>query len=594
MIKEKIRYDYIKADKITAVILPAFLFAVSFIYLYFLRNSLFFYQEGTSLFICSDEYLQKFINKPGGLLEYTGNFLMQGYFSPLYGASVLTLINVIFYFLIVRTGKILTGKISIVRLFALLPAFTLLLLQTGYEHFMHYNLGFILISCYFLLCISSKNRHLQLILISILPAFYYVTGSFAIIFACLYICWSVLYEKGVYRSLMPALILLICTITWFLFKEVLFYQPVEKLTGYPLPFNDLKRFNGLLLFLSLYIILYPLLIKIIDKLKVREKISRVLVPSLQTTVVIMIIISLIKLYNPDLVRIMQLEKMVALQDWDGIIRQQERFPVANIFAQYYYNLALTEKGILCERMFHAPQDFGPNSLCLPRLNEYYNRSVHFYYTIGLINAARHIAYESMIAYGYRPGNIKILIKTELINGNFRVAEKYINDLKRTLHYRKWAEKYEKMLYKPETVLADKELAQKIMILPGTDFFIRPDDRENINLLFLSNPVNFKAFEYRMAWMLLEKDYKTVVNEIRMMKMLGYKIIPRHLEEAVVGFTNITKIFPDLGGLSLRADAENDFFEYGSAYNLYSNRKELLSEEMKRLWGKTYWYYLQFK
>jgi len=133
-----------------------------------------------------------------------------------------------------------------------------------------------------------------------------------------------------------------------------------------------------------------------------------------------------------------------------------------------------------------------------------------------------------------------------------------------------------------------------MLLPQTDFFIRPDDRENVNLLFLANPLNLKAFEYKIAWMLLEKDYKAAVNEIRIMKILGYKTIPRHLEEAVVGYTNITKLVPDLGGLSVRSEVETNFREYGSVYNLYSARKDLLEQKVREAGGKTLWYYLQFK
>lgn len=590
----KKNFNKIRADKVTAIIIPFLLFAVSFLYLLIFRNSLFFYQENTSMFIYTHEYLLRFTNKPGGLLEYIGNFVIQGYFSPVYGALVIGLVNVIFYHLLINTGQALGGRIQTVRFYALLPSVALLVASTDYEHFMHYNLGFLLVIVYFFLCIFSKKSHLQLSFLLLLPLFYYVTGSFAIIFACIYICWSILYNKGIYRTLIPVIILLVLGITFFIFRNLLFYQPVSVLTGYPLPFTDFKNISGFVLFISIYIILFPLVIRLTDIVQIRENILKISDHVLPVLVLFVMILLLIRFHNPDLVKIIELEKKVSGQDWDGIIKQQEESPVANVIAQYYYNIALSEKDLLCERIFHAPQDFGAQSLCLPRRNEYYNRSVHFYYTIGLINEARHLAYESMVAYGYRPGNIKMLIKTELINGNFRVAEKYLNDLKRTLHYRKWAEKYERMLYKPEAVRYDSEFNRKIMLLPGTDFFIRPDDRENINLLFMSNPANLKAFEYRLAWMLLEKDYKSAVNEIRMMKLIGYRTIPRHLEEAAVGYTNITKILPDLGGLSIRPEVENDFYEYGSAYNLYSNRKDILQEEMFKTGGKTLWYYLQFK
>lgn len=590
----KNKFNTEKSDRIIVIIIPAILFVMTFLYFFFFRNTLFFYQENASLFIYSEEYLGKFIHKPGGLIVYIGNFLTQCYFNNIYGSILLALIILSVYFIFVRIGRILGPTSAFTEIIALIPSVILLVLQTDYEHFIHYNLGFILVAGYFLLTISTENRFRRFVLILLLPLFYYLTGSFTIIFTLLFICWSVIYEKNHFRFLNPVLLLLICLITFFVLKNYLFYQPAEILTGYPLSFYPLKQLRLLMLILSIFCIFLPVLFKLSDFIRMRHKVRFFLLPSLTLMIFLLLICSLLRSYNPDLVKIIKMESMVVSQDWNGIIRQQEESPVANVIAQYYYNLALSEKGLLCERMFNAPQDFGAGSLCLPRVNQYYNRSVHFYYATGLINEARDIAYESMVAYGYRPVNILMLIKTELINNNFRAAEKYINDFGKTLHYRKIAGKFREMLYRPEAVMADKELGAKLLLLPQNDFFIRPDDRQNINLLFMSNPTNLISFEYRLAWMLLEKDYKSAVNEIGMMRFLGYKTIPRHLEEAVVGYSNITRQMPDLGGLVLRPEAEKDFFEYGSAYNLYSRNKETLAEEMKKTGGKTYWYYLQFK
>ncbi len=582
------------AGRHTAILIPLILFVVSFLYLLIFLDSLFHYQENNSLFIYTAEYLQKFINKPGGLLEYTGNFLAQGYFSPLYGSIIVALLIVILYFIFVKTGKELTNKIHVARILALLPSALLLLAQTNFEHFMHFNLGFLAVAGYFMLSVRSEKRYVKLICIFLFPVFYYLTGSFAFIFTGLFIFCSLMFEKGIHRILMPVILLLVSTASFLIFKDIVFYQPVKTLTGYPVSFHDPVSLRTMIIILTSYFILYPLLLKAGISFQFRNTDLSRFEPAAYIIIFLLLLLSLLKFYNPDLVKILRLEKMIADADWDGIITQQEKSPVPNVIAEYYYNLALSEKEIMCEKMFHGPQDFGPGSLSLPRTPEYYNRSMYFYYTIGIVNEARHLAYESMVALGLRPGNLKMLIKTELINGNYRVAEKYINDLGKTLHYRKQASKYEKLLKNPDLIRSDPELGRKLLLLPGTDFFIRPDDRDNINLLFYSNPSNLKAFEYRLARMLLEKDYKAAVNEIRNMQLLGYKTIPRHLEEAAVGYSNITKLLPDLGGLAIRPEAEKDFYEYGSAYNLYSNSKEMLAEKMKKDWGKTYWYYLQFK
>jgi hypothetical protein len=583
-----------KAERTQDCLLAAALFAVSFLFFFFFRNTLFSYQESTTLFIYTGEYLAKFTDKPGGLIVYLGNFLTQAYFSPFCGSFILALLNVSLWFIMAGAGNSLHAGLLLKRILFLFLFVLMLLFQSQYEHFIFYSLGFLMVAGYFSLIAATEARLLRFIYLLGLPLFYYIAGSFAVLFVLLLSCWSLIYEKDYFRFLNPLFLILAGLLSFFVFRNFLFYQPAVTLAAYPLSFTGLRQLHLSMILLALFFVFLPLFFKLTGVIRINDRMRAFLFPAFSLVLFLLLLFFSLKYRNSGLVRIIRLEGMVARQDWNGVIKQQEESPVANLIAQYYYNLALSEKGLLCERMFNAPQDFGANSLSLPRLNEFYNRSFHFYYTAGLVNEARHLAYESMVAYGYRPGNIDMLIKTELINGNFRVAEKYVNDLKKTLHYRKNAKRYQKMLYRPEAVRADSELGRKIMLLPGNDFFIRPDDRENIDLLFMSNPLNLKAFEYRLAWMLLEKDYKSAVYEIRRMKFLGYNTIPRHLEEAVAGYANISGQMPDLGGLSLRPGTERDFFEYGSAYNLHSRNKETLAGEMKKTAGKTYWYYLQFK
>ena len=186
--------------------------------------------------------------------------------------------------------------------------------------------------------------------------------------------------------------------------------------------------------------------------------------------------------------------MVTGQDWDGVIKTQETCQLSNLIAEYYYNLALAEKGLLCERMFFGRQDFRTRSLIIPwdsqaGINNIF-RGVYFFYAIGMINEAHRWAFESMVMQGYRPENIKLLIKTNLINGHYKIAEKYINVLKKTWHYRKWAEKYESMLNNPESIKSNPELGEKIRIRPVADFSIRiKNPQTNIPALLMSNPDN---------------------------------------------------------------------------------------------------------
>ncbi|MCE5348214.1 MAG: DUF6057 family protein [Bacteroidales bacterium] len=570
----------------------ALLFIISAIYFYWFSNGLLFYQENRSLFIFSGEYLQKFASEPGGLLEYAGNFLAQGYFNTIYGALLISSLLILPGIILINISKRLSAYKSFSLLLILFPSCILLLVQTNYDHFIHNNLGYLFVMLWFLISILPEKKHIRFFILVLFPVFFYLAGCFALVYLGMYIVYVIIYEKGRLRYFLPASMLLYAFLIYVVFKNLIFLQPGDQLLRYPLPFINISKVPALLSILGVFVIFFPLFVKI-SELFTKKKYANIIPFATMLTVLPITVLLLCRKYDPDLENLVQLEKAVSNQDWNLVIRQHENFPSTNVIGQYYYNLALSEKDQLCDRLFFGRQDFGAKALTLPRDNAHINRAVHFYYTVGLISEAHHLAYESMVGFGYRPENIKLLIKTELIDGNYKIAERYINVLKKTLHYRNWAAKYEKMLNNHALVYSDPELGEKIRMLPKRDFFLGPDDAQNIGLIVAANPNNKRAFEYKMARFLLDKNYKAVVNEVKKMGAMGYTSIPRHIEEAVVGFENLTNESPDLGGLFVSPETEARFFQYGTLYNQNSGHKSLLEKAMKKAAGNTFWYYLQF-
>jgi hypothetical protein len=386
----------------------------------------------------------------------------------------------------------------------------------------------------------------------------------------------------------------IASITFLVFKEVLFFQPGVQYFRYPLPLTYISKVPASYNILLACFIFYPIFLKIVEKLKAGKRYNGLIILATMMIVYPITVCLLFKYYDRNLTQFFRIEKSVFRQDWDSVIRKQESFRSTNSNSQYYYNLALSGKGQLCNRMFFGPQDFGIKSLTLQHDEGQINRSGYFYYIIGLTNEAHHLAYESRVLNGRNPENIKMLIKTELINGNYLIAERYINVLKKTLHYRDQAAKYEKMLNNPSLVNSDPELKEKISSFPKKDFFIHPDDFVNIELILKSDPYNKRAFEYKMAFMLFNKDLKGIVNEANKMKGMGYEYIPRHIEEAILLYIFATHETPDLGGLSISPETDSRFRKYLYVFNNNFRNKQVLEREIKKVGEKTYWYYFQFK
>jgi len=172
-----------------------------------------------------------------------------------------------------------------------------------------------------------------------------------------------------------------------------------------------------------------------------------------------------------------------------------------------------------------------------------------------------------------------------------MARKYINILKKTMNYRDLAKKYEKMAGNPELIEADPELGGKRKLLPVKDFIVKlKNQQENVLLLLQANPGNRQAFEYMMAWFMLERNVDNVCNEIQKMKGMGYTRLPRHIEEAAVWYSSYSGRLPDLGGLKISDETIKRFAEYRRA----ASQTDPGKGNIKKISGNTFWYYLEFR
>jgi hypothetical protein len=551
----------------------------------------FFVQEQKILFIYSGEYFLSFASKPGGVLEFAGAFLTQGYRSALYGALLLTSVFILFSVSCVKVAKLLIrGDKSVPPILALVPSFLLLLILVREDHYLYQFLGYLLMVVCFHVAVKSIEKGLFGIIPGSFPFLYYLTGSFSFLFVMMIMTYSLSFLKRRQKFIHPLLLVVSVTCTFFIFREIIFLQPTKVLLSYPLVYF---KFPDILP--AGYMVVFPFFIKAGMNLKREGKSTDGLALASLVLLFISVVFYLRLQYDPERRKELILEKVYIGQKWNDVIRIHEKYRSKNAAGQYFFNLALVEKDELCEKLFTCRQDYHGKSLTLPRTKENLSKVFYFYYAIGLINEAYHLAYESMVIHGYQAENLKMLVKTDLINGNHIIAERHINLLKKTLFYRKWAFRYEKMLYKPGAVLSDTELGTKTMLQPRFDFFVSTDDRNNLDMMLIANPDNTRAFECRMAWLLLDKEYKNVVYHVKQMKEMRYRRIPHHIEEALIIFENQKYEMPYLGGFKVSGATRNRYQSY------LSDRRKTGAEDSKRAmlkmgprWKDTLWYYFDYQ
>jgi len=459
-----------KTNKIPAkendIFLFIFLFfIIVFGYFCFLGNYVLYFQETQSLFIFSGDFLHQRLLKPGGLLEFAGRFLKQFYAGRVEGslilASVLSLVAYIFH----RINRRLLPDGSFTLPLILVPSSLLMLMQANYYHLMEYNLGFMMVLAFYLFFISSSGKWRRIAVLILFPLFYYIAGGYAMIFAGLYIIHMLFKENGRNKFYQILILLILAGLSFLVSVRMLFLEPSANLIFYPLPWLEDKSYRTAFIFLTAFVVLYPLICNIASRYGKATLNTRNFSLFEAFIILALSIIIILRIYNPQTSRVVEIQKLVFAGKYSEAASLHERKPSLNLIGQYFYNYALAESGQLCDRMFRGRQDFGYSALILPWGDVHLDRGAYFYYAVGLANEAHRWAYEEMTVYGYRPGNLKMLAKTSLINGDCLMARKYLSILEKTIYYRKWAKDLLKLADNPELIDSHPELGAKRKLLP---------------------------------------------------------------------------------------------------------------------------------
>lgn len=582
----------IKKDLVFSTLLYLIFFAGSFIYFGLFIDYIFFYQEKSTLFITSSDFLVENLHQPGGLLVYLGKFLSTFFYYPLYGAAIVSTILTLIVLAVSKIISSVAGKhVPIVPfIFGIL----LFYLQADYHFLLFNNLGVLLQLSLFYLSIRFMKSWMGWIPILFTPFLYFVSGSFALLF-CLLLTFYLVFEKEKRGWIKVISLWTLILITIYISKEFLFFQTEETLLKFP--FSDLNTGEQQLLFLSVAGILsiLPLIVRIKFSMPDKFRISG-LVKGLVTTFVLVVVLSFIGFQRFDikLKQYFHVEKLFYQNKFEEVIAYNIANPSSNSLTVFLNNIALCETDQLCDLLFHFRQSPDGKTLFLKweMVGEVLKRGGYFYYSIGMVNEAHRWAFENMVMKGHSPEGLKMLIRTELINGNYKMASKYITILKSTFFYRNEAKTFEKLLFNDTAIEADKELGEKRQNKIDIDFFSITDDPIiNIERILATDSLNRKAFEYKLAFMLLKKDYKGIANELPQFEKLGFTKIPVHIGEAAIAFATLNrKPLPALGRLSIDPQTDPRWTQFLQTFQANGNNLKAAEPALRKDFRNTYWYY----
>lgn len=201
------------------------------------------------------------------------------------------------------------------------------------------------------------------------------------------------------------------------------------------------------------------------------------------------------------------EKPVPVQDWDRVIASYvDPETEVNVLDLAELNLALAETGRLATDLFHYTQVGSLGILPDWNRDERPGKiSSDIYYSMGLVACAQRMAFETNVAAeaDYLPEMMLRLIQTNLINGSYPVAEKYIRVLEKDGYD---CSRYKPFLYNDAAVDRDPELGPRRRCIPARDHIALENGiDEDLKEIIRANPSYHKAIEYLGVIYLLDTE-----------------------------------------------------------------------------------------
>ena len=587
-------------------------FAGIFIFFAFFYNHHLHFEEQTQLFLLTGDYFVSKMSFPGGFSGYLGGFLTQFYYLSLVGPLILTIL----IFTIQQLTKHILFTINQNWSFfplSFLPALNAAMIMCDEFYPLSAIIGFIIALLSGLLYINVKTDKYRFIsgLILIPLTYWLAGGSYLMFFSMILVFEFITFlrsrkEKHNRKTKDTNIIPSYNLNPWYFFVYLVFAA-------------------GIPLFVKQYLILQPIMLTYMTEFYYNLRIIvPVAIPVLFLLLpVLMVIIFLlpaaVKRYGVALFaqfgllfvatwlgfrawanfsaeEIMTYDYLVRNEQWNEVIKFAEKNPPLNNLSLAMLNLSLAKTGQLGDKMFNYDQH-NVGGLFLPFVREYVAPLMgnEIFYHLGLINASQEYAFESMEtipSLNKSARIIKRLAETNLINGNYKVSEKYLNLLGKTMFYRKWAKETMKYLYNDDLINKHPDWGEKRKLMVKKDFFFKVQNIEStLNMMLKENPQNKIAFEYLMAFYMVNKDLRNFMNCIPMMEKMNYKEIPISYQEAIMYIIGLNTKNPMTNTPPyISENTKNRMKAYAGIYTTYPDAKERLNKNF----SGTYWYYLHFK
>lgn len=535
------------------------LFAACFVFWGFLHPEMLFYHEYYQMFLFTGDYFWERLSVPGGLSDYIGEFLTQFFVFPVLGAFIIASLTAALQLLTDKVFKVFSVKESLWPL-TFLPPVALWAFMNDSNLMPCFLVSVIFSYLIFILNDRIRNYVFQLVVVSV---FYWLIGP-AVIIAALFTALRILKTqkfKAAGILLIPLVVAWVCS-RFVSYPESFFWVGV-----------DYIRFPGKSYLHLTMFLLCPLLPFL--SAKINKEISKRGGLILAVSVAALSLVWIVKSVDRVAVQSIRMYQLVYEENWDGAVKFYEKHLTPNSYSVQCLNLALAEKGLLPERMFHYYQP-GLTGLTSSFETDMFSSLIsgEICYRLGAVNVAQRYAFECQVNISNFRHSSKLFVRlaqTAIINHEYEIAKKYLFELTKTLFYKEKALIYLGLLdgrHRPEEFPEFAAVFKNKLETDGALEEMRLD--VVLKNLLQKNPENYLAVQFFQAYAMLNMNYHEIIQSLDYIIAAKVKYLSKHVQEALTYFYYMQHktlkgipngVSPEVLFAFERKNLENTFWKY---------------------------------
>ena len=525
------------------------------------------FQEQYQMFLFDIGYFLERIVLPGGLADYISEFLVQFYYMPVLGGTIIAL-------LLMSIQAISWGLMKQYGMKAVFPGYLLSFVPSivlwcamGDQNLL---LSFVVALSGALLMGWIHNRfHNRLVkvvfeLVSTALVYWFL-GPVVFLYAALMIGDTLMKGKQnghILSSLGYSACLLILTVAWILLTTQSLQYPLYRI------FSGLNyyRYPGTVSPLPLGVMIWTVVVVFFGMVPD----GHAWIKKLQQSKVVMVLAYVLVIvaswfgikasFDEMTYDLIDYDFLVRTEQWDKIIEKAEKKPATTPLSVSCVNLALSQKGMLADRLFEFYQNGGEG--LFPTFTRDMISPVstaEIFFRLGMVNDAERYMFEAQEAIpNYRKSArlTRRIIECEIINGNYMVAAKLLRRLQKTLFYSNWSNQTMSLLGNEKAINQHPIYGKLRKYREKKQDFLFSDREmdQMLGLLFLNDNHNKMAYEYLVCYELLQRDMEKFMQYYPLGRFVDYDHIPRSFQEILIG--NWMKTHSDPRTIPYSVDAQN--------------------------------------